>query len=193
MYTSHQLSITIGILMYNSMLYLSVARMERSSSLPDMSSSRTIVKKETLEPVPPVVTETSRRASSSVNLNIVNTLKGITAPEPVFVKMTNVVSLNPIPAVRITYTSTTPNNEVNIVPLSRTELGEVWNTPQEISRLEITTIPRGWHTAMAAFLPHIEYSQDYLSHILSVLRTMQFMNNTPLNLELWKHACRFHK
>ena len=173
------------------MLYLSVAKMERSSSLPEMSLSRTVDNMKSLETVPAVPAAPSRRPSSSVNVNIVNTLKGITAPEPVFVKMLDITPLNPIPAVRITYTSTQPKEEINIIPLSRTELGEIWKTPLELAQLEITTVPRGWHSALAAFIPHVEYSQDYLSHILSVLRTMQFMNNKPLDLSLWKRACRF--
>ena len=111
------------------MFYLSVAKMERASSLPDMpSSSRNDENMQSLETVPAVPTAPSRRPSSSVNVNIVNTLKGITAPEPVFVKMLDISSLNPIPAVRITYTSTQPQQEVNIIPLSRTELGEVWKS-----------------------------------------------------------------
>ena len=76
------------------------------------------------------------------------------------------------------------------MPLSRVEIGEVWNTPTELSMLEITTLPRGWSTALETFIPLVEYSQDYLRHMLSVLRTMQYMNDTPLDLSTWKRACK---
>ena len=184
------------------MLYLSVAKMSSPPSLSNIWVEADEEHQTTSQiAVPPLILPSSsipqpqlqsshdnRRHSSSVNLNIVNTLRGITAPEPVFVKASFLGTLNPIPAVRITYTQ--PKHEVNIVPLSRAELGEVWSTPDEISQLEITTIPRGWHSAFAAFISHIEYPQDYLSHMLSVLRTLQFMNDIPLDLTKWKFACR---
>ena len=167
-------------------MYLSVASMERASSLPNIKTEEDTEPKRSVSAVPP--SSSSRRASSSVNLNIGQTLKTISAPEPVFVKSPTMGMNDNIPAVRITYTQ--PKLETHIIPLSRVELGEVWNTPSELSLLEVTTIPRGWHTALDTFIPLVEYSQDYLRHMLSVLRTMQFMNDTPLDLNLWKRACK---
>ena len=166
-------------------MYLSVAKMERASSLPDMKRD---LLPECKAPEPLATATVSRRPSSSVNLNIGQTLKSISAPEPVLVKAPTMGMVNPVPAVRITYTE--PTLQTHIVPLSRVEMGEVWNTPSELALLEVTVLPRGWHTALDTFTPLVEYSETYLRHILSVLRTMQFMNDKPLDLALWKRACK---
>ena len=178
-------------------MYLSVAKMECSSSLPEIKTERDEERKPSTHTAP---FASSRRPSSSVNLNvghmsssqpslkIQNTLKNILGPEPILVKAPSMGMNTSIPAVRITYTQ--PTHQVHVIPLSRVEIGEVWNTPTEISLLEISTLPRGWSTAFETFIPLVDYSQDYLRHMLSVLHTMQFMNDTPLNLELWKRACK---
>ena len=166
-------------------IYLSVARMERASSLPNIKPDPD----EGVPPaLPPVPSTTSRRVSSTVNMNVGTPINTVSAPEPVFVKAPAMGMNNPIPAVRISYTH--PRTETHIVPLSRLELGEVWNTHLELSLLEITKLERGWHTATDTFIPMVEYSETYLRHILSVLRTMQFMNDKPLDLTLWKRACK---
>ena len=116
-------------------MYLSVARMERSHSLPDVKAEKEEEHNPSVNTAPQHM---SRRPSSSVNLNvgnitssppnlnIKNTLKSIMAPEPVLVKSPSMGMVSTIPAVRITYTQ--PKHEVHVVPLSRVEIGEVWNT-----------------------------------------------------------------
>ena len=168
-------------------MYLSVARMDRASSLPNIKSEPDEEQKTSTVNVP---VDTSRRASSSVNLNVGQPVSTNIPPssEPVMVKAPTMGMNKPVPAVRITYTH--PKSEVHIVPLSRLELGEVWNTRVELSLLEITLLERGWHTAVDTFIPLVDYSETYLRNILSTLRNMQYMNDKPLDLALWKRVCK---
>ena len=100
-------------------MFLSVATMERSSSLSHHNSVPEDDQKRSSQSAP-----TPRHASVDLSDSIASTLKSISSPDPVFIK-SPVTGLDILtPAVRVI--KAPPEPVVSIYPLSRIGLGDVW-------------------------------------------------------------------
>ena len=71
-------------------------------------------------------------------------------------------------------------NTIAVYPLSREELGEVWTSPEQIAEWNLIPLPNLWVGAERAFQHLIDYPFEYLQALITVLRTQQFLNGSPL-------------
>ena len=130
-----------------------------------------------------------RRASTSAELDrgLANALRAASPSEPVFIKSLALGIPASTPAIRIRKEK--PESVTGIFPISRAELGAVWQRPEELSPLEITVLEGGWHSALVVFRNYVDYPEEYLLSIMSVLRTQKFLNEATLQWTLWHRAC----
>ena len=77
-----------------------------------------------------------------------------------------------------------------LFPLSREELGEVWTTPEDLNQWDCEQIKGGWADAWWEFRKVTDYPAEYLTVLLTTLRTQQFLDGTPLSWRKWTAACR---
>ena len=79
---------------------------------------------------------------------------------------------------------------VAVYPLSREEFGEVWTTPEQLLEWNLVPLPNLWVGAERAFQQLIDYQFEYLQVLMTVLRTQQFLNGSPLTPAMWSRACK---
>ena len=166
-------------------MYLSVATMERSSSMSYENPVPEDDRKRSPQSAP-----SPRRSSLSgdASHSIPSALKAMSSSDPVLIK-SPITGLDVLtPAVRVV--KTPPDPVVTIYPLSRIELGDVWYTPQELLSVQVNPLEGGWPVALTTFHEFVDYPAEYMFTLLSVLRTSQFMDKTPVHRDLWKTACR---
>ena len=83
-----------------------------------------------------------------------------------------------VPAVRMFLHPS--GTTVAVYPLSREELGEVWIRPEQLAEWNLLALPNLWVGAERIFQQLIDYPFEYLQVLVTVLRTQQFINGTPL-------------
>ena len=93
-----------------------------------------------------------------------------------------------VPAVRMFLHPS--GTTVAVYPLSREELGEVWVRPEQLAEWNLVTLPNLFVGAERIFQQLVDYPFEYLQVLVTVLRTQQFINGTPLTPALWSQACK---
>ena len=93
-----------------------------------------------------------------------------------------------VPAVRMFFHPA--GNTIAVYPLSREELGEVWTSPEQLAEWNLVPLPNLWVGAERAFQHLIDYPFEYLQALITVLRTQQFLNGSPLTPLMWSRACK---
>ena len=93
-----------------------------------------------------------------------------------------------VPAVRMFFHPA--GNTIAVYPLSREELGEVWTSPDQLAEWNLVPLPKLWVGAERVFQQLIDYPFEYLQALITVLRTQQFFNGSPLTPLTWSRACK---
>ena len=169
-------------------MYLSVAKMEHPEETPPPAVGAAHSPQFVPSPNQSSTSMSDSRGLISAGDLDIEQVKNILPSEPVFAKSRAPGTRSRIPAVRMT--SIKHGESMGIFPLSRIELGEIWWRPEDHLQWEITPVEGGWRVAMILFKDYIDYPLDYLNAITNVLRTQQYLDNTPFKWTRWKLACR---
>ena len=91
-----------------------------------------------------------------------------------------------IPAVKYCFI----NGTWAIFPLSRSELGTVWVSREQMKPWKVLSADVEWAEAGAMFNSMIHYSGCFLRALLKVLRHYVYNDNTPVTAHNWNSSCK---
>ena len=91
-----------------------------------------------------------------------------------------------VPAVRCFH----PLRKWGIFPVSKEELGDVWDTQESMAPWIEHPLPNRWERAEDEFSRFIEYPIEILSALLRVLRTQMFDDGVPVSWSRWSFSCK---